>query len=114
MTQDPFLVQAVGPDLAQQWQSAEYKNKVANDPNTPKIKAALATGMKNLKALQDAGVRIAFGTDYGTLSLNGETVPVPVDSGTLKKIADDTGGSFSEAASAKQLQQVYKDLGAFF
>jgi imidazolonepropionase-like amidohydrolase len=65
LTQDPFLVQAVGPELAQQWQSAEYKNKVANDPNTPKIKAALATGMKNLKTLQDAGVRIAFGTDSG-------------------------------------------------
>ncbi|MEU2348894.1 VWA domain-containing protein [Modestobacter sp. NPDC049651] len=55
---------------------------------------------------------IAFGTDYGTLSLNGETVPVPVDSGTLEKIADDTGGSFSEAASARQLEQVYKDLGS--
>ncbi|HWE26181.1 MAG TPA: amidohydrolase family protein [Myxococcales bacterium] len=65
LTQDPFLVQAVGPELVQQWQSPEYKNKVANDPNTPKIKAALATGMKNLKTLQDAGVRIAFGTDSG-------------------------------------------------
>ena len=38
---------------------------MANDPNMPKIKAALATGMKNVKALQDAGVRIAFGTDSG-------------------------------------------------
>src|SRR5207237_9691536 len=65
LAQDPFLVQAVGPDLVQQGQGAEYKNKVANDPNTPKIKAALATGMKNLKALSDAGVRIAFGTDSG-------------------------------------------------
>jgi imidazolonepropionase-like amidohydrolase len=65
LAQDPFLVQAVGPDLVQQWQGAEYKNKVANDPNTPKIKAALATGMKNLKVLSDAGVRIAFGTDSG-------------------------------------------------
>jgi Ca-activated chloride channel homolog len=55
---------------------------------------------------------IAFGTDYGTLDLNGETVPVPVDSGTLKKIADDTKGSFSQAASAGQLEQVYKDLGS--
>jgi imidazolonepropionase-like amidohydrolase len=52
-------------DLIQQWQGQEYKNKVAGDANTPKIKAALATGMKNLKALHDAGVRIAFGTDSG-------------------------------------------------
>jgi Ca-activated chloride channel family protein len=55
---------------------------------------------------------IAFGTDYGTLDLNGETVPVPVDRATLKKIADDTGGSFSQAASASELQKVYADLGS--
>jgi Ca-activated chloride channel homolog len=55
---------------------------------------------------------IAFGTDYGTLDLDGETVPVPVDRPTLKKIADDTGGSFSAAASAGQLQQAYANLGS--
>jgi Ca-activated chloride channel family protein len=55
---------------------------------------------------------IAFGTDYGTLDLNGETVPVPVDRATLKKIADETGGSYSQAASASELQKVYADLGS--
>ena len=55
---------------------------------------------------------IAFGTDYGTLDLNGETVPVPVDRATLEQIAEDTGGSYSEAASAKELEQVYEDLGS--
>jgi Ca-activated chloride channel homolog len=55
---------------------------------------------------------IAFGTDYGTLDLNGETVPVPVDRTTLKKIADETGGSYSEAASAAELKRVYADLGS--
>jgi Ca-activated chloride channel family protein len=55
---------------------------------------------------------IAFGTDFGTLALDGETVPVPVDRSTLKKIADDTGGSYSQAASAGQLQKVYEDLGS--
>jgi Ca-activated chloride channel family protein len=55
---------------------------------------------------------IAFGTDFGTLTLDGETVPVPVDRSTLKKIADDTGGSYSQAASAAQLQKVYEDLGS--
>ena len=55
---------------------------------------------------------IAFGTDFGTLTLDGETVPVPVDRSTLKKIADETGGSYSEAASAAQLQKVYQDLGS--
>jgi Ca-activated chloride channel homolog len=55
---------------------------------------------------------IAFGTDYGTLDLDGQTVPVPVDRDTLQKIAEDTGGSYSEAASAEELQQVYEDLGS--
>jgi len=55
---------------------------------------------------------IAFGTDYGVLDLNGETVPVPVDRATLEEIADDTGGSYSEAASAAELAEVYEDLGS--
>ena len=65
VTNDPMLAQAVPAENLQMWQGQEYKNKVGNDPNTPKIKAALANGMKNLKALQDAGVHIAFGTDSG-------------------------------------------------
>ena len=55
---------------------------------------------------------IAFGTDYGTLDLDGETVPVPVDRATLERSADETGGSYSEAASASELEQVYSDLGS--
>jgi Ca-activated chloride channel family protein len=55
---------------------------------------------------------IAFGTDYGTLDLNGENVPVPVDRSTLEQIADETDGSYSEAASAQELEQVYEDLGS--
>lgn len=55
---------------------------------------------------------IAFGTDYGTLDLDGQTVPVPVDRATLRKIADQTGGSYHEAASEKELKQVYADLGS--
>jgi Ca-activated chloride channel family protein len=55
---------------------------------------------------------IAFGTDYGTLDLNGETVPVPVDRSTLEQIAEETGGSYSEAASAAELSEVYEDLGS--
>jgi Ca-activated chloride channel family protein len=68
-----------------------------------------------IDAARSAGVpvsTIAFGTDYGTLDLEGETVPVPVDRATLKDIADQTGGSYSEAASAAELEQVYADLGS--
>jgi Ca-activated chloride channel family protein len=68
-----------------------------------------------IDAAREAGVpvsTIAFGTDYGTLDLNGETVPVPVDRATLEVIADQTGGSYSEAVSAAELEQVYADLGS--
>ena len=68
-----------------------------------------------IDAARAAGVpvsTIAFGTDYGTLDLDGETVPVPVDRATLEKIANETGGSYSEAASAAELEQVYADLGS--
>ncbi|MCV2487963.1 VWA domain-containing protein [Geodermatophilus sp. YIM 151500] len=68
-----------------------------------------------IEAAVDAGVpvsTIAFGTDYGVLDLDGEQVPVPVDRATLEEIADQTGGSYSEAASAAELEEVYADLGS--
>lgn len=54
---------------------------------------------------------IAYGTDSGTVQLEGQTVPVPVDKDALKTIADATGGRFFEAADASQLKAVYQDIG---
>jgi Ca-activated chloride channel family protein len=73
-------------------------------PNTQAVDAAKAAGIPVST--------IAFGTDYGTLDLDGETVPVPVDRASLEEIANATGGSYSEAASAAELEQVYADLGS--
>ena len=73
-------------------------------PDTQAVDAARAAGVPVST--------IAFGTDYGTLDLDGETVPVPVDRVELKSIADETGGSYSEAATAAELEQVYADLGS--
>jgi Ca-activated chloride channel homolog len=72
--------------------------------NTQAIDAARAAGIPVST--------IAFGTDYGTLDLDGETVPVPVDRESLEQLAEQTGGSYSEAASAAELEQVYADLGS--
>jgi imidazolonepropionase-like amidohydrolase len=63
--QDQFFKLAVSPELLQQFESAEYRKKVESDPNLPKVKAAFEMGQKNLKTLEDAGVRVAFGTDSG-------------------------------------------------
>jgi Ca-activated chloride channel homolog len=73
-------------------------------PDTQAVDAAKAAGVPVST--------IAFGTDYGTLNLDGETVPVPVDRAELQSIADATGGSFHTAATATELKQVYADLGS--
>jgi len=65
MMDNPFFTNAVSADLLKMFQSPEYKAKCENDPNLSKNKAAHATAMQNLKILQDAGVKVAFGTDSG-------------------------------------------------
>ena len=55
---------------------------------------------------------IAFGTDNGTVTYGGETIPVPADKATLSELAQATGGSFHTAASAEELTSVYKDIGS--
>ncbi|GAC1557038.1 MAG: amidohydrolase family protein [Myxococcales bacterium] len=62
---DPFLTGAIGESQLQQLKSPEFKTKLEADPNLPKNRAASANGMYNLKALHDAGVKIALGTDSG-------------------------------------------------
>jgi len=55
---------------------------------------------------------IAFGTDTGTVYVEGNPVPVPVNKDALRRIADQTSGSFFEASSAKELKKVYADIGS--
>lgn len=62
---DLFFQLAAGSELLKMLQSDDYRAKTEADPNLGKYKAALATAMRNLKTLNDAGVRIAFGTDSG-------------------------------------------------
>ena len=55
---------------------------------------------------------IAYGTDDATVQSQGQTVSVPVDRNALRRIADTTGGTFFEAATAAQLRSVYDRIGA--
>ncbi|MFB9429796.1 VWA domain-containing protein [Streptoalloteichus tenebrarius] len=54
---------------------------------------------------------ISFGTDRGTVDIDGRMVPVPVDDDAMKEIADLSGGEFHKAATAEQLRKVYDTLG---
>jgi len=67
------------------------------------------------KAAADAGTpvsTIAFGTQTGTVTVEGNPVRVPVNKDALRIVADETKGSFFEASSAKELKKVYADIGS--
>ncbi|MBA3268789.1 MAG: VWA domain-containing protein [Acidimicrobiia bacterium] len=55
---------------------------------------------------------IAFGTDSGTVVVEGGLVRVPVNRDALRRIAERTDGSFFEATSASELKEVYADIGS--
>ena len=55
---------------------------------------------------------IAFGTDRGTIVIDGEIQPVPVDREPLRLIAERTGGQYFSAESLGELQSVYEDIGS--
>ena len=76
----------------------------AGRPNAEASEAARAAGVPVST--------IAFGTDEGTVTVGDRLVPVPANREALKEIADETGGSFFEAASGKELREVYEDIGS--
>ncbi len=55
---------------------------------------------------------IAFGTPSGRVTVDGQSVAVPVDEAALKSVATTTGGRFFEAATAPELASIFEDLGA--
>ncbi len=69
--------------------------------------AALAAAAANVPVST-----IAFGTDNGTIEINGRSQAVPVDRASLQKLAKDTKGQYYEAASTSELKKVYQDMGS--
>ena len=55
---------------------------------------------------------IAFGTADGTVNVQGQDVPVPVDVEAMKTIAADSGGRSFTAETADQLGAIYAKIGA--
>ncbi len=54
---------------------------------------------------------IAFGTASGKVTVDGQTVAVPVDEAALRSIATTTGGRAFKASSAEQLTSIFEGLG---
>lgn len=76
-----------------------------------------------ISAAQLAGIpvsTIAFGTRDGVIIYDDPTTPqveqmrveVPVGEDNLRKIADQTGGAFFQAASIVELEEVYTNIGS--
>jgi Ca-activated chloride channel family protein len=53
---------------------------------------------------------ISFGTDYGTVSIEGTQEPVPVDDDLLRQVAQISHGDFFKAVTEDELKQVYASL----
>jgi len=65
---DPFFVKGVAPDIISQLKDPKRQEQIRNSPawkTGQQYKAGLEVAKRNLKALVDQGVRIAFGTDSG-------------------------------------------------
>lgn len=96
---------------------------VKGDKPTPARVVLMSDGANNkgrsiaqaVAAAKAAGVpvsTIAFGTDGGTVTYQGETIPVPADDAALSSLANGTGGSFHTAHSAEELKSVYANIGS--
>jgi Ca-activated chloride channel family protein len=69
--------------------------------------AAAVAAAKTAKVPIDT---IAFGTSSGTVTIQGETVPVPADPQAMATIASGTGGKSFTATSGKELNAVYDQI----
>jgi Ca-activated chloride channel family protein len=86
---------------------SDGKETVPSNPDNPKGAYTAA------RTAKDQGVPIStvsFGTPYGTVPINGQEQPVPVDDEMLKHIADLSGGDAYTASSLEQLKQVFSSL----
>ncbi|CAN5150339.1 VWA domain-containing protein [soil metagenome] len=54
---------------------------------------------------------ISFGTRQGTITFQGQVIPVPSNPRAMRRIADDTGGQFFDAVTAEALGEVFETLG---
>ncbi|MGI8536491.1 MAG: VWA domain-containing protein [Mycobacteriales bacterium] len=55
---------------------------------------------------------IAYGTAEGTVQVQGQEIPVPVDRAALDRFARATGGTSFAAESGSELSEVYADIGS--
>ncbi len=73
----------------------------------PSDEAARAAAAQNVPIYT-----IAYGTEGGTINVQGREEPVPVDKAELARVSRISGGQAYSAGSAGELRDVYKDIGS--
>jgi Ca-activated chloride channel family protein len=53
---------------------------------------------------------ITYGTDSGTVVIQGETIPVPPDAAAMRRIAELSGGQAFDATNTDELNSVYSSI----
>lgn len=86
---------------------SDGKETVPRDPDTARGSYAAARKAKEMKVPIST---ISFGTKTGTVDIDGDSIPVPVDDEALRKIAQLSGGNFFSASSLGELTKVYDTL----
>ncbi|MFZ2527567.1 MAG: VWA domain-containing protein [Rhodococcus sp. (in: high G+C Gram-positive bacteria)] len=86
---------------------SDGKQTVPESPDDPR------GGFTAARQAADKGIpvsTISFGTEYGTVTIEDERIPVPVDDPSLKEIANLSGGEFFTASSLEELEDAYDTL----
>jgi Ca-activated chloride channel family protein len=96
-----------GPPPARIVLESDGKETVPGDPDGPRGAFTAAHAAKE----QGVGIStISFGTPDGTVTLDDQEIPVPVDDSTLQKISEISGGQAFHADSLDTLNSVYSTL----
>ena len=96
-----------GPPPARIVLESDGKETVPSEPEGPRGAFTAAHAAKD----QGVGIStISFGTPDGTVKINDQDIPVPVDDSTLQTISEISGGQAFHAASLDQLNSVYATL----
>jgi Ca-activated chloride channel homolog len=96
-----------GPPPARIVLESDGKETVPGEPDAPRGAFTAAHAAKE----QGVGIStISFGTPDGTVTLNDQQIPVPVDDSTLQRISEISGGQAFHADSLDALNSVYATL----
>ncbi|MGS2646027.1 VWA domain-containing protein [Streptosporangium sp. LJ11] len=72
---------------------------------------SVAEAIDSAKSVRVPVSTIAYGTQEGTVSIDGRDVNVPVNKATLQTLSEGTGGRAYQAESGSELKQVYEQIG---